>query len=303
MDRGKMDKFDLISTNLAAYTQLVEQDIPNDWAYARQFVLADRYFTPVHGPSLPNQLFTVGAQSGGAISNSDAPGSSANCDGSPSGTVEVIDSGGNITNQAPCFDFQTLADLLDSSGKTWKYYGPDRGSILSSIRHIRDSHEWNTNISLDTQFAIDAKNGQLPAMSWVLQPYIASEHPPNSVCQGENWTVSVLNAVMQGPSWNSTVVFITYDDFGGFYDHVPPPQIDQFGLGPRVPLLIISPYAKQGYVSHTLYEHSSILKFMETRYHLPALTARDGQASNMLDSFDFNQQPQSPLILQPRQCP
>jgi len=108
---------------------------------------------------------------------------------------------------------------------------------------------------------------------------------------------------MQGPAWNSTAIFITYDDFGGFYDHAAPPQVDQFGLGPRVPLLIISPFAKISYVSHTVYEHSSILKFVETRYGLAPLTARDAGASDMLDSFDFNQTPQPPLILQTRECP
>jgi phospholipase C len=108
---------------------------------------------------------------------------------------------------------------------------------------------------------------------------------------------------MQGPAWNSTVVFVTYDDFGGFYDHVPPPQVDQFGMGPRVPLLIISPFAKRGYISHTLYEHSSMLKFVETLYHLPSLTARDAAASAMLDSFDFNRPPQPPLFLASHQCP
>jgi phospholipase C len=107
---------------------------------------------------------------------------------------------------------------------------------------------------------------------------------------------------MQGPDWNSTVIFITYDDFGGLYDHVPPPQIDQFGLGPRVPMLIVSPFAKRGYVSHTQYEHSSVLKFVEDRYHLPPLTARDARASDMRDSFDFGQT-QPPLILSERQCP
>jgi phospholipase C len=304
IDAGKMDKFDLISGgNLSAYTQAIEQDIPNYWAYARQFVLADRYFTSVHGPSLPNHLFTVAAQSGGAISNADGPGVAVGCDGTPSGTVQVVNSNGNITNQSPCFDFQTLADTLDSAGETWKYYAPDLGSAFGYIKHIRNSPGWNTHISLDTQFLIDAQNGQLPAVSWLLPPFSASEHPPNSVCQGENWTVAQLNAVMQGPDWNSTAVFVTYDDFGGFYDHVAPPQSDQFGMGPRVPLLVVSPYAKTGYVAHTVYEHSSVLKFVETRYHLQALTPRDGLASNMFDSFDFNQQPQPPLVLGARQCP
>lgn len=122
------------------------------------------------------------------------------------------------------------------------------------------------------------------------------------MCEGENWTVSILNALMQGPAWASTAVFITWDDFGGFYDHVPPPQVDAFGLGPRVPLLIVSPFAKPGYVSHEVYEHSSLLKFVETRYGLQPLTNRDRAASNMLDSFDFHHPEQVPLVLSPRQC-
>ena len=246
---------------------------------------------------------STGRRLSGAISNTDGPGTAVGCDGNPSGTVQVIDSNGNITSQSPCFDFPTLADSLNNAGLTWKYYTPHLASIFGSIKHIRDSSEWNVHIALDTQFAVDAQNGQLPAVSWLIPPFSVSEHPPNSLCQGENWTAAQLNAVMQGPDWNSTVVFITWDDFGGFYDHVAPPQLDQFGLGPRVPLLIISPYAKAGYVSHTVYEHSSVLKLIETRYHLPPLTARDGMASNMLDSFDFNQQPQPPLVLQTRQCP
>jgi len=153
------------------------------------------------------------------------------------------------------------------------------------------------------QFLADAKAGHLPAVSWLLPPTGESEHPPESVCEGENWSVNVLNAVMQGPDWNSTVVFVTWDDFGGLYDHLAPPQVDQFGLGPRVPLLIISPYAKRGYVSHTVYDHTTVLKFIETRYGLRALTSRDAAASNMLDSFDFEQAPQPPLLLQSRTCP
>jgi len=108
---------------------------------------------------------------------------------------------------------------------------------------------------------------------------------------------------MQGPDWPSTAIFLTWDDFGGFYDHVAPPSIDKFGLGPRVPLLIISPFARRGYISHTLYEFSSFLKFVETRFHLPALTDRDKLANDMLDAFDFGQKPLEPLIRQPRDCP
>jgi phospholipase C len=302
MDNGKMDKFDLIDAGtLNAYTQLDEQDIPNYWAYAHHFVLADRYFTSVHGPSLPNYFYIVAAQSGGVIDNGSHFGSGVACDGSPAELVTVIDSGGNRTMQSPCFDFQTLADSLEHAGISWKYYG-DSPNIFSTIRHIRSSSRWAEDYAPGAQFLTDAESGQLPAMIWLFAPGAINEHPPENSCAGENWTVQVLNAVMQGPVWNSTVVFITWDDFGGLYDHVPPPQLDQFGLGPRVPLLIISPFSKPGYISHTLYEHSSILKFVETRYGLPPLTARDSAASNMLDSFDFTQSPQSPLVLQTRQC-
>ena len=108
---------------------------------------------------------------------------------------------------------------------------------------------------------------------------------------------------MHGREWSSTVVFLFWDDIGGYYDHVPPPQVDRFGLGPQVPLLIISPFAKPGYVSLTLSEPSSLLKFVETRDHLPPLTARDRNTSDMLDSFNFSQPPQPPLLLPSRACP
>ena len=303
IDGGRMDRFDLISPGLDAYVRALEPDVPNYWAYARRFVLADRYFTSVHGPSLPNHLFTIAAQSGGVIDNVNSSGAGMSCDGTPSGTVTVISSDGKRTEQSPCFDFTTLPDRLDAAGITWRYYIEGGNGIFDAIRQFHSNPSWSKNISTTAQFVSDAQTGNLPAMSWVIPPYSASEHPPNSVCDGENWTTATLSELMQGPAWNSTAIFITYDDFGGFYDHVAPPQVDQFGLGPRVPLLIISPFAKQNYVSHTLYEHSSILKFVETRYGLAPLTTRDAAASDMLDSFDFNQPPQPPLILQTRQCP
>jgi phospholipase C len=302
MNGGKMDGFDLISPNDSAYTQASQQQIPDYWQYAQHFVLADHYFTSVHGPSLPNHLFTLAAQAGGAIDNVSDGGRGVACDGTPTGTVTVIDANGNPTEQSPCFDFPILGDELEAAGISWKYYIDGTG-VLSVIRHIRNSPMWTQNQGTTAQFLQDAQSGQLPAVSWLILPYGSSEHPPNSICAGENQTAEYINAIMQGPAWSSTVIFVTYDDFGGFYDHVPPPQLDQFGLGPRVPLLIISPFAKPGYISHTVYEHSSMLKFVESRYQLPSLTARDAAANDMLDSFTFSQPPQPPLILQPHQCP
>ena len=302
INNGKMDQFDQPG-NLGAYGRVTESEIPGYWSYARRYVLADHFFASVHGPSFPNHLFTVAPQSGGAMDNAGGPeGSGTNCDGTPSGTVAILNQNGSITWQSPCFDFQTLPDQLEAAKVSWRYYA-DRGGILSTIRHIQSSPIWQDRIALPAQFVDDVAAGKLRAVSWVLPPLGQGEHPPESVCEGENWTTQVINAIMQSPYWNSTAVFVMWDDYGGYYDHVPPPQVDRFGLGPRVPLLIISPYAKRGYVSHTVYEQSSMLKFVERRYQLGSLTARDGAASDLLDSFDFSQRPQAPMIVSPRACP
>jgi phospholipase C len=152
------------------------------------------------------------------------------------------------------------------------------------------------------QFMTDAASGNLPTVSWIVTPAQYSEHPPASVCVGENWTVQMLNSLMQGPDWSSTAVFLTWDDFGGFYDHVAPQQIDNYGLGFRVPLLVISPYAKKGFIDHTQFEFSSMLRFAEDELGLPTLTNRDKGANNMMDAFDFSQNARPPLVLQQRAC-
>src|SRR5882724_2234769 len=313
IDGGKMGKFDQIDSGYVdgyryPYTQFVESDIPNYFAYARNFVLADRMFSSLAGPSFPNHLYTVAAQSGGVIDDPHASHFNWGCDSDENQTVAVVKPDGKITTEPPCFDFQTLADSLESAHISWKYYAPSRGhygyqfSTLDAIRHIRNSPLWEERVVPDSQFEIDAKNGHLPAVSWLITGG-ANEHPPLSTCKGENWTVRELNAVMQGPDWNSTAVFLTWDDFGGFYDHVPPPSLGPYTLGPRVPLLIISPYARKGYVSHTQYDFSSFLKFAEVRFGLQPLTDRDSKANDMLDSFDFDHEPLPPLLRQERTCP
>jgi phospholipase C len=309
MNGGLMNQFDLIGggADLSGYSQYLEEDIPNYFAYARYFTLADEMFSSLTGPSFPNHLYTVGAQSGGAINNPNM--GIWGCDAAPAARVQVMDDQGTISRTYPCFDFRTLADNLEDAGISWKYYAPGFGksgfiwSAFQAIRHIRFSPLWDENVVDPTQFETDALNGNLPAVSWLVIGGGLSEHPPASTCQGENWTVRQLNAVMQGPDWNSTVVFLTWDDFGGFYDHVPPPAVDRFGFGPRVPLIIISPFAKHHHISHTVYEYSSLLKFAEKRFGLPALTDRDLFANDVLDSFNFHRRPLPPLILQERVCP
>jgi phospholipase C len=309
---GLMNQFDLIPNggppDYFGYTQLLEADIPNYFAYARAFTLADHMFSSLTGPSFPNHLYTVGAQSGRAINN---PGSAGvwGCDSPSTARVTLLNDDGTRPRVFPCFEFDTLADRLETAGISWKYYAPAAGqsgyiwSALDAIGHIRNSPLWDQRVVLPSQFANDAISGRLPAVSWIVIGSGMSEHPPASPCTGENWTVRQLNAVMGGPDWNSTAVFLTWDDFGGFYDHVPPPMADNFGFGPRVPLLIISPFAKPGFISTTVYEFSSLLKFVEERFGLAPLTDRDVNANDLLDSFDFTQPPLAPLILTERSCP
>jgi phospholipase C len=157
----------------------------------------------------------------------------------------------------------------------------------------------------DEQFADDAATDNLATVSWITTDLDGSEHPgrDQEPCVGENSTVAFINAVMRSPAWNSTVIFVSWDDFGGFYDHVPPPQVDTWGLGPRVGLLIISPFAKSGHLEHTPLEFSSIVRFVEELYGLPFLTARDRNSADMWDAFNFTGTLQAPLPLQPQTCP
>ena len=323
MHDGRMDRFDLVSSAAEAgggflsMTQFAASDLPAYWSYAEHFALGDHMFSSVSGPSFPNHLYTVAAQSGSAITNPDSP--RWGCDAGERVVVDVMDAQGNITKEYPCFDFQTVADSLEATGVSWRYYAPSEGqdgyiwSALDAIRHIRQTSLWAERVVPYRQFLEDAAGGSLPAVSWLIPPFEASEHPTVgrfagtsrsvSVCEGENWTVEQINAIMRGPAWPSTAIVLTWDDFGGFYDHVSPPAADQYGYGPRVPLLVISPYAKEGIVSHTVYEFASVLQMIENRFNLKPLGTRDAVANSLLDMFDFGQAP-APVLIRPlRTCP
>ncbi len=311
IDNGKMDQFDanakFVSPGFQAMSEYTQNDLPNYWAYANNFVLADNMFSSLVGPSFPNHLYTIAATSADAISNPNS-GGVWGCDSPSNAAVQVLNpTTGQISSAFPCFDVQTLADNLDAAGISWRYYAPSSGqpgyewSSYDAIRHIRFGNDWSAHVVPTSQFVTDAAAGTLPQVSWLVTGSF-SEHPASLACAGENWTVSQLNALMQGPQWNSTAVFLAWDDYGGFYDHVVPPTSDSFGLGLRVPMLIISPYARPGYISHTQYEFASILKFIEERFALPTLTNRDTAANDTLDSFNFNQVPLPPLVLTQRKC-
>jgi phospholipase C len=141
------------------------------------------------------------------------------------------------------------------------------------------------------------QKGTLPAFSWIIPDYQDSEHPVALPVDGMWYVTKLVNALMASPYWKDSVIFLTWDDYGGFYDHVPPPEMDAFGLGPRVPMLVISPYAKRGYISHYTYEFCSVLKFVEERWKLHHLTARDHWANDMRECFDFDQEPTAPMMI------
>ena len=222
------------------------------------------------------------------------------------------------TKVRACFDFEVIMDQFEEKGVSWRYYAADGSwmNALLAIEHIYTNPKlWGPKVrdpailksgAVGDRFIEDLETGKLPEATWIVPPPGTNEHPGGpSVCVGENWTVRHVNAIMNSKYWKDTAIFITWDDFGGFYDHVPPPQYDHMGLGPRVPMIIISPYAKQGFIDKTEYEFSSVLKFMETIFGLECMNSRDCNASNMLNAFDFMTPPDvegRKLLLEERDC-
>jgi phospholipase C len=251
---------------VAASEQYNAQTIPSYFSYAQQFTLCDNYFTDVAGPSTPNHLMLVAGDSP-VINNphkSDPP------------------------QLQPPFNLPSLPENLANAGLTWGNYG---GYVFDMITNLKGS---NSTFTSD-KFATDAAAGNLPAVSWVYAPGTLSEHPKDSVSQGMTWTVSQVSAIVKGGLWDSTAIFITWDDWGGWYDHVDPQNVEQwsdgtqFRYGTRVGCLVLSAYAKRGYISKVLHSHVSLVKFCENLYSLPPLTTRVTNADGMDDCFDFTQ--------------
>jgi phospholipase C len=224
------------------------------------------------------------------------------CD-APKGTVtSLIYTTGKYSRGAgpfPCFSYATIRDRLDASGLSWKYYvepvccnGGPIWNAFDAIRAVRYGSDWSTNVSIpETNVFADAKNGRLPVVSWVIPKVHNSDHPGEPPDYGPSWVAQVVNAIGRSPEWKSTAVIVLWDDWGGLYDHLPPPQLDYEGLGMRVPMLVISPYARKGYVSHTQYEFGSILAFIENNWGLKRLGTTDGRAHTIGDVFDFTKPP------------
>ncbi len=296
-NNGKMDGFVYAEKSNLTMGYYDSRDIPYYWDYASKFVLMDNFFTSQMGPSLPNHLYLIAGQSGGLIENP-GPCQSREICGEQSKNPYALPS--NLV-----FDFKNVMDELDNRGISWKYYTGDEENYreagywnpLPAFASFKSNPSRLSNLAPNDRFLIDLANGNLAKVVWVIPEEDESDHPSADVKVGQGYMVSMINAIMRSEYWSSTAIFVTWDDYGGWYDHVPPPQIDAFGLGFRVPCLIISPYAKEGFIDHTQAEFSSILKFVEAVHGLPPLTQRDAMASNLFEAFDFSQPSRPPLIL------
>jgi phospholipase C len=331
---------DLYGADLSGYSYLEREDIPNYWAYADRFVLADHFFTSMYGPTLPEHLYTVAADANFIVDNkSTTDHEGSYCDDPTEHATrfvpeeareherrilelerEITANGSNTYDLADywgtvrlCFNMEILPDQLEEAGISWRYYANENAwmNALQMIEHVRYGPMWEKVVPPST-FVQDVRRGDMPAVSWLIPDESYNEHPGGgkSTCAGENWTVHQVNTIMQSEYWRSTLIVIVYDDFGGFYDPVAPPQTDIMGLGPRTPALIISPYTRSGdnpdggYVDSTEYEFSSVLAFIEQLFGLEPMTERDANANPLLGALDFENPRFKKLVLPLRdECP
>ena len=313
IDGGRMDGFDktLPKDPTFPYSFLVRKLVAPYWTMAKSYVLADHMFPTEHGASFTSHILLVAGTTKlkQTLALADVPSSQVwGCDAPPSATTPTVDSHlqFHLNGPFPCFTvFKTMADTLDAAGVSWKYYSePEVGcpshctggfqwDIFDAIKQVRYGPDWSQNvINPETKVLDDISSGNLASVSWVMPDWKNSDHPFSDSDTGPSWVAAVVNSIGKSKYWNSTAVVILWDDWGGWFDDAPPPQLDFLGLGIRVPCMIVSPYPKGvGYVSHTQYEFGSILKFIEETYGLPSLNKTDVRANSLSDSFDFKKRP------------
>jgi len=314
-DGGKLDGFDLVGSgckgncpppNLRAYGYVERDQVRPYFDMAEQYAFADRMFQSNQGPSFPAHLYIVGGAAKpdpfavlkvAENPKTDRGKSTAGCD-SPKGTlVALIDETGNENNYTfPCVTERTIFGALEDKGLTWHYYQAHKGSGLwnavDAIREIRSGPHYKTNVSYPpSTFLKDVAKRNLADVSVVTPTAQNSDHAGITSTTGPSWVASVVNAVGTSSYWNDTAIIVTWDDWGGWYDHVAPKIYNSYELGFRVPLVIISPYTPRGYVSHQEHEFGSLLKFVEENFGLQRLHTTDDRADNLSDSFNFKQAP------------
>src|SRR6266567_4084271 len=308
------------------------REIPNYWAYANHFVLQDHMFEPNASWSLPEHLFMVSEWSAKCTQQGDP----MSCQNELQNPDSIKGRNKGLPQKRPDYAWTDLTYLMHKSNVSWGYYVADGtqpdcvdDSAMTCTprpQHAGTPQIWNPlpyfdtvkqdgqlgNIQQLTNFYTAAKNGALPAVSWVIPNGKVSEHPPALVSAGQSYVTLLINTIMQGPDWNSTAIFLAWDDWGGFYDHVVPPVVDQNGYGLRVPGLVISPYAKTGYIDHQTLSFDAYLKFIEDDFLNgqrldpktdgrpdPRPTVRENVPilGDLSSDFDFSQTPRAPQVL------
>ncbi len=317
-DGAKMDGNDLVKVGCAqplicaganpGFKYVPQAQVQPYWTMAQRFASSDRMFQTNEGPSFPAHQYiisgTASIATGSnlyAAENIDRSGigftGQAGCAApSTSAVLEInVLTGVETQSTYPCFERQTLMDLLDAKGVTWKYYAHDQFSIWTApnaVAHIRNGPDWQNVIFPETTVLNDIASAKLPQVSWVIPSGANSDHANSNSGAGPSWVSSIVNAIGTSAYWKDTAIFITWDDWGGWYDHVAPPKLyNAYELGFRVPLIVVSPYARPGYISHQLHEFGSILHFTESTFGLGSLGTTDARADDLMDCFDLHQAP------------
>jgi phospholipase C len=307
-------RFKQMSFSYVDPTQITEY-----WAMAQQYALGDNTFSSNNGPTFPSHQYLIAGESGHAT---EVPhGQPWGCDAETGTTVNVLkggrarppvyseDTGHEIAGPYPCFTYPTIAQNLDASNVTWKYYAQETGTGRDLDPFESSSAVWNgpdrkNIIYPDTQVLKDIRTGKLANVSWVTPSGQTSDHPgPQSGNEGPKWVASIVNAIGKSEYWKSTAIIVMWDEWGGWYDEVKPPQyLDSQsnayeGLGFRVPLIVVSPYARAGYISHKQHEIAGTLRFLEETFDLPFIGGDSGikyadqRADGFDDMFDYTQKP------------
>jgi phospholipase C len=329
-DSGKMDGADRVGCAPAAncpansqFKYVIPADVQPYFALAEQYAFGDRMFQTNQGPSYPAHQFIFSATStpteGSPLFAAENPTplvGSAGCIAPLTQTVVLIDASGSEKNARPiypCYEHPTLTDLMQTNGVTWRYYTPSAVGIFtgpSSIAHICQEQtinskrtctgaEWTNNVVIpQSKVLTDIAKGKLAQVTWVMPGGLNSDHASSNDGSGPSWVASIVNAIGTSPYWANTAIIITWDDWGGWYDHVAPKVVNDgvswgsgYVYGFRVPLIVVSPYAKASYISHVTHDFGSILKFVESTFNLSSLGYADGPADDLSDCFNFTQAP------------